>query len=118
MTLLLAYEIALALIVAACIANSAHTLRLAHKRLNVVKASGVNGNARRWAIAHLRTEALLLLAQSVSLVIGFYRFWHPDFWGATLRTAITVIVALAVSLNRRDYEWIEEHPTDPPQPIE
>lgn len=95
-------EVVAGLVVLACVGISCATFATAAARWRANRRSPEPGPLL-FAWMQLRTEALVLGAQSVALVMTLYRFYHPDVWASCGRAAVAVLLALALHCNRRDF---------------
>jgi hypothetical protein len=121
---LLTAETLEAAVVLACTAVSAATLRRAWQYHRRNAALGADSASLLWSWMAVRTEAVLLLVQLVSLGIGLDRLvldagrewagggdpaaaWPRYLTYGTARTAMSVLVACKVLMNARDYRRIQ-----------
>lgn len=96
------YEATLALVVLGCALSNALTHRQAFWRWRAAREAGEPGPTL-FAWSQLRLESLILLAQALSLSMSIYRLSYPEVVGATVRTCISILLAVALTLNRRDF---------------
>ena len=95
-------EVAAGLVVLACAATSAVTLPVAwHRWRENVKAG--EEKPTLFARIQLRNEALLFAGQIIAVIVTVYRVYNPDILSSVARSAVAVLIAVALWTNRRDF---------------